>query len=343
MKKILLDKTLNKYKANLHCHSTVSDGRLTPEELKSYYMENGYSIIAYTDHDIMIAHDELNDERFLALHGYEMEFDEGGSYGADRKTCHICLIQRDPTDMRQICWHRSKYVHGISRNYLHLIQFDNSLPDFERYYTPECISEVMRCGRENGFFVTYNHPTWSLEMYEDYMKFDGMHAMEIFNYSCYVDGYEEYNARVYDDMLRGGKEIYCIAADDNHNGYPLDSKYNDSLGGFTVIFSESLSYRSVTDALFDGNFYASQGPEIYSLTYEDGKVHIECSPAQRIIITTNSRGFEEIRNKNTGADELLTEADYNLSKTDKYFRITVFDKSGKIANTNAYRIEALIK
>ena len=32
------------YKANFHCHSVVSDGKLTPEELRDAYKEKGYSI-----------------------------------------------------------------------------------------------------------------------------------------------------------------------------------------------------------------------------------------------------------------------------------------------------------
>ena len=38
------------YKANLHCHSTVSDGKLTPAELKDAYKNHGYSILCITDH-----------------------------------------------------------------------------------------------------------------------------------------------------------------------------------------------------------------------------------------------------------------------------------------------------
>ena len=38
------------YKANLHCHTTIFDGKLTPEETKRVYQEQGYSIIAFTDH-----------------------------------------------------------------------------------------------------------------------------------------------------------------------------------------------------------------------------------------------------------------------------------------------------
>ena len=73
MKKYLLPENGSFYKANLHCHTTVSDGSLSPEDTKAVYKEQGYSIIAYTDHDVMIDHDDLRDESFLPLLGYEIE------------------------------------------------------------------------------------------------------------------------------------------------------------------------------------------------------------------------------------------------------------------------------
>jgi hypothetical protein len=36
-KKILLDSSKNFYKGNMHCHSTLSDGDMTPSELKEAY------------------------------------------------------------------------------------------------------------------------------------------------------------------------------------------------------------------------------------------------------------------------------------------------------------------
>lgn len=71
MKKYLLNPNGKQYKANLHCHSTISDGRLTIEQLKEEYMKRGYSIIAYTDHETYGYHEHLTDENFLALAGYE--------------------------------------------------------------------------------------------------------------------------------------------------------------------------------------------------------------------------------------------------------------------------------
>ena len=336
----LLDDAENSYKANLHTHTRVSDGRFYPEETKEVYKSHGYSVVAFTDHDVMVPHDDLNDSEFLALHGYEMEFTGETKKVDSHPTCHICLIQRDPENLKQVSWHREKYYNiGNAAKYKDQIVFDENEPDFERDHSPEVITKAIKLGRENGFFVTYNHPTWSMENFNDYMNFHGMHAMEICNYSCYADGHEEYNARVYDDMLRGGERIYCIAADDNHNWCADDAPEFDSCGAFTVIFAKELSYKAIMDALFDGKFYASQGPSIYSLSYDEEKIYLKCSPARRVYLSTNGRRLQWRYAK----DEPLTESVFDIPKESTYFRITVEDYSGKHANTNAYFLDELEK
>ena len=79
MRKYLLPENGNYYKANLHCHSTISDGGLTPKQIKEIYMSRGYSIVAYTDHQLFVRHNDLTDENFLALNGYEADVTESVS------------------------------------------------------------------------------------------------------------------------------------------------------------------------------------------------------------------------------------------------------------------------
>ena len=88
MKKVLLTSEKPYFKANLHCHTTISDGRVSKETIKEHYKKNGYSIVAFTDHDVLVPHPELNDENFLELNGYEIQLDkwESDDY-ADTKTC----------------------------------------------------------------------------------------------------------------------------------------------------------------------------------------------------------------------------------------------------------------
>lgn len=71
MRKYLISEKGKFYKANLHCHSTVSDGRNTPEELRDYYKAHGYQILALTDHELLVDHSDLNAEDFLMFTGYE--------------------------------------------------------------------------------------------------------------------------------------------------------------------------------------------------------------------------------------------------------------------------------
>ena len=57
MKKYLLPKEGKFYKANLHMHTTISDGRMTLEETKEEYQKRGYSIVAFTDHEVLLPHE----------------------------------------------------------------------------------------------------------------------------------------------------------------------------------------------------------------------------------------------------------------------------------------------
>lgn len=336
MKKYLLSENGQFYKANLHCHSNVSDGKLSPEEIKKIYKEKGYSIVAYTDHEVLVPHSELTDDDFLAMHGYELavpDTNEEIPY-PKRKICHMCFVALDPDNVQQVCYHRTKYLYANAANQRDIIKFDENEPDFEREHTHKCINTMMKKGRDSGFFVTYNHPGWTLENYTDYIGYNHMHAMEICNNGCLVSGYVDYNEKEYDDMLRAGKRIYCIATDDNHNSR------NDSFGAWTMIKADNLEYKSVAQALLKGNFYSSQGPEIYELWVEKGKICIKCSEVRRIVLNTDSRHVADV----TACDgEFVRYAEFDILPDDIYVRITLTDYEGKHANTNAYFIDKLFE
>lgn len=330
MRKYLLPKDGKFFKANLHCHTTVSDGDWTPEKVKEEYKKHGYSIVAYTDHEVMVPHPELSDDEFIAMNGYELEAREYVSpVWSQNRRCHMCFIALDPSINKHVCWNEEKngYTWGTAASYAKDAIYDESEAHFVRSYDGECVSEMMRRGREAGFFVTYNHPTWSAESYEQYIGYNNMHAMEIVNNSCVTSGYEEYNARVYDDMLKSGKRLYCIAADDNHN------KSSDSFGGFTMIKAEKLEYGLIGKALLNGDFYASQGPEIYELFVEDDKITVKTSKASKIAMITD---VIHTRCVNAENGVPVTEATFTIHEPATYFRIVVTDEKGKRACTNAY-------
>ena len=93
MKKHLISNGGKFYKANLHMHTTISDGNMTPEEVKKAYMEKGYSIVAFTDHEVMVPHPELTDENFLAITSTEVAVNNfGGPTFQFVKTYHLNIF-----------------------------------------------------------------------------------------------------------------------------------------------------------------------------------------------------------------------------------------------------------
>ena len=328
MKRYLLPHDKHFYKANLHCHSTVSDGKFTPEELKQVYMAQGYSIIAYTDHEILISHNDLSDDNFLALNGYEYEIIEPKTEEKNqnrlRKACHLCLIALEPDNLRHVCWHG--LIWGNAPQYLDQADFDRENPPYVPRYSGEGITEVIQTARDAGFFVTYNHPAWSMEDMADIVNYHGMNALEIHNTNTAIRGWEAYCPYIYDSMLRRGKRIGCVATDDCHRAEHF-------FGGWTMIASEDLQYRNVTKAMERGDYYASTGPKIQALWFEDGRIYVRCAEESTIKANYGSRNAEMYHG--------VTEISFPVRDTDIFVRITVTDKNGKSANTRAYFMDEL--
>lgn len=74
---ILLDSAKPFYKANFHLHTTNSDGRRSPEEVIALYREQGYDVLAITDHWKVTRESHL-DEGMLVLSGVEFDFNLPG-------------------------------------------------------------------------------------------------------------------------------------------------------------------------------------------------------------------------------------------------------------------------
>ena len=105
-----------------------------------------------------------------------------------------------------------------------------------------------------------------------------------------------------------------------------------------MICAEKLEYKAVTQALEKGHFYASTGPEIKELWFEDGNLHITCSPAAKIVLNTGYRRAAICQDPEGGT---VTEATFDVLPEDGYVRITVTDPQGKHANTSAYFTDTL--
>ncbi len=330
MKKHFLPQKGTFYKANLHCHTCVSDGVFTPEDVKEAYKAEGYSVLAFTDHNIMIDNTHLSEPDFLVLNGveYNISMQPYQAPRGSRSSGEFNMIA-PPPDAKLIMYQEKYVAYTRSHAYFDKAMRDENEEPYERYYSPECISDMMTRAREAGFFVFYNHPGYSQENYTVYTKYKGMHAMEILNYGSEYFGNRGYAPQVYDDICKSGNLIYCVATDDNH-------VEEDRFGGFVMVKADKLEYTTVIDALKRGDFYSSSGAVINDVWYEDGYAHITCENAQSIFLNTGTTFNGGVHAK---GDEALDGASFKLHPLMKYIRFTVFDKNGKAAWSNAYPID----
>lgn len=338
MRKIFLSDKLTWYKANLHGHTTLSDGSFTPEEVKDIYKKHGYSIIAFSDHEYCFAHPELQDDGFVALTAYEMQIQEDGLLFPEyhRRLFHLLMIAMEMNNDVLVAFSPSEMQYaGMKTRHLGTAKYSGQVLE-KREFSTEGINRIIADASKQGFLVALCHPIWSLHEVKDLQGLKGLFAMEIFNAGTELGSSpESYCPHMYDAMLKDGQHIGCLANDDNHNHYPLDDPRSDLFGGFTMIGVPSLSYGHVIDALSSGMYYASRGPLIHSLYFEQGCFHITCSPAWRIHFNNGMR----YRPCSAYATDKggITEAVFTIPDdwTD-YIRFTVTDFCGKTANTRAY-------
>ena len=94
------------YRANLHSHTNLSDGTLTPEQMVQAYQEKGYSILAITDHEAPYDHTALSTDDFLLLTGYEAYIRPSPTCEFDlfKPEIHLNLLAKDPHNTAIIGW-----------------------------------------------------------------------------------------------------------------------------------------------------------------------------------------------------------------------------------------------
>jgi len=324
----------NLYKANMHTHTVFSDGLLTAEEIRDIYSALGYQIIAFTDHEVCAAHPELAREDFLPITAYEMAVNPSADRDRkiDDKCYHLSLFSRDPENTRHICFDR-----GYVRDFWPCAQAEiQTHTEENRVYTTEFVNHLIRTAREAGWLVSLNHPSWSLQDREDYIGLEGIWGVEVYNNACAQSGYLDSDERVFEEMLHAGIPVFPIAADDIH-------KAPAAGGGWLMVSAEALNHDAVFAAFDRGDFYASNGPEIQSISMDGSKLTVTCSPCRSIRINTELRcAFRADRTE----EALMTEAEFDLQKwfdlcpggkEDRAFiRITVTDDQGRMAWTRAY-------
>lgn len=151
-KKHLLPLVNQYFKANLHTHSTISDGKMTREEVKKAYKALGYQILCLTDHNTIANHSDMNEPDFLMLTGAEIDITAPSTNNSDAQTYHLNLIAKEPDNL----WYPANVKCWFPKveKYESKIQYDN----MDLKYNTDSVNTMIAKANKKAFLLCITIP-----------------------------------------------------------------------------------------------------------------------------------------------------------------------------------------
>lgn len=284
------------YRGNLHTHSTVSDGRLSPEEVVDLYRTQGYDFISITDHFSAAWDFQITDTTAMRGNGF------------------TTLIGAE--------LHAPALSNG---NPWHIVAVGLPL-DFAATTASETGPELAARAADAGAFVGIAHPAWYGLLLEEARSVEAAHAIEIYNETCKLLNEAGESWYLADLLLAEDRKLTAYGADDMHGG---GGDRPDAFGAWIWVRSESADPAALLDGLKAGHYYTSQGPLIHDIGFDGSNLLISCSPANSIYITGRAERSQRLHGLQ------LTEATFPTDLfEDSFCRVTVVDAAGKKAWSN---------
>ena len=165
------------YKGNLHTHTTVSDGKVSPEDVVAAYKNAGYSFICITDHRKY--HEGSDSADFVILSGEEFNFED-----KEKNTAY--------------------HVIGID--------FDGHFENTNQTPPQTVIDEVLK----RGGLAVMGHPAWSLMSHGDIAELHGLSGTEVFSTISHEYSGRGDSTSYADVLMTMGIRFFLLGVDDMH-------------------------------------------------------------------------------------------------------------------------------
>ncbi|MHB0856983.1 MAG: CehA/McbA family metallohydrolase [Anaerolineae bacterium] len=211
----------------------------------------------------------------------------------------------------------------------------SALPSFDlRESAQDLVDAVVAAGG----LPYFAHPYWTAQTPAHLAGIQGFAGIEVFNSVCdRMDGLG-YAGVHWDLLLATRRSVTGLAVDDTH------WRHGEIGRGFVMVRAAERSERAILEALRQGHFYASTGPQISALDLtEDGEgrpaLRVRCSPCQSITFFAHGpRGH-----RYEATDGLLDGAVHPLSDAQVFLRVECRDSQGRIAWSNPIFMDQLLE
>ncbi len=190
--------------------------------------------------------------------------------------------------------------------------------------------DVINGIRANGGLAILAHPAWSLNTPQDALALSGFSGVEIYNtVSEKGQSSRPYSGYFVDILANMGIAYPLIAADDTHIYQDVDN-----CKAYVMVRSDDESVEAIMAAIRKGDFYASQGPELY-VRRAGERVIADCSECVTINFLSNSSWVPDRMTRG----ENLTHAEYPIKPWEKWVRVEVCDDQGRFAWSNVIMLD----
>jgi hypothetical protein len=226
------------YRGNTHAHTVLcGHADSTPEAVTRWYHDRGYNFLILSEHNKFIdpttvTMPENRREDFILIPGEEVT----GEYSIHTTAMNIEKL---------VDWHDE----GVE----------------ERAQVIE--NHIHRIGEAGGHTIL-NHPHGGTNLTgHDILPARSLHMLEVYNASTKGNnlhkrkgmGYPLTAEGIWDELLTGGLFVYGVGSDDAHIYKEISPEKPNPGLGWVMVRAEELTPDAITQAMFDGHFYASSG------------------------------------------------------------------------------------
>jgi hypothetical protein len=290
------------WRGNLHTHSTLSDGILSPEEVCRRYRAEGYDFMALTDH-------------FIGQYGYPLA--DTVPFRAPGFTTLLGAELHSGAMANGDLWHI--LAVGLPPDFV-----PPNAPHFRPVAGQETGPELAARAVAAGAFVAIAHPQWSGLTEQDARSLTAAHAVEVYNHGCAMGCDRADGFHAADLLLTEGRRVTLIATDDAHFSEP------DHFGGWVMVKALENTPEALLAALKAGHFYASQGPELRGLRHDLKSITVDCSAVVSVIVQGQATAARAVHGHS------MTSATLSLDRFagSPWIRVSVIDAAGRRAWSN---------
>jgi predicted metal-dependent phosphoesterase TrpH len=283
-------------KVGLHTHTTLSDGRKSPQEVMQIYADAGYDYLALTDHWVYGQPQQVGDMQVISGCEYNME-------GPNTPDGFVEVFHIVGVGMQQDPGIPAEFVRGCD------------VPIHQR------VKIAVEKIRAAGGLAILAHPAWSLNTPEQIMDAGDYDATEIFN-SVSECGMSDraYSDVIVDQLGVQGVYLPLLATDDAHYYTGEETR------GMVMVEQDAVEELGLVGALRAGRFYSTQGPQVLLERTGDNEVTVYCTPAVKAVFQSNLVWSAGRAVRGQG----FTSASYTLKpeKGERFVRVEVTDAQG---------------